>query len=57
MAVIRVVRQRLGVGGELAAPGATEGGGERDLDAELVGAMGLAFHLEANVDEHAESHV
>ena len=35
-------RQRLGVGDELADPGAMEGGGERDLDAELVRAMGLA---------------
>jgi hypothetical protein len=42
-AVIRVARQRLGVGDELAAPGAMEGGGERDLDAELVRAMGLAL--------------
>ena len=43
MAVIRVAGQRLGVGDELAALGAIERGGERDLDAEFVGAMGLAL--------------
>ena len=43
VAVIRVARQRLGVGDELAAPGAIEGGGERDLDAELIRTMGLAL--------------
>ena len=36
MAVIGVARQRLGVGDELAALGAMERGGERDLDAELT---------------------
>jgi hypothetical protein len=43
MPVIRVAGQRLGVGDELAAPGAIERGGERDFDAELVGPMRLAF--------------
>jgi hypothetical protein len=43
VAVVGVARQRLGVGDELAAPGAMERGGERHLDAELVRAMGLAF--------------
>ena len=39
MAVIGVARQRLGVGDELAALGAMERGGERDLDAELTWAF------------------
>ena len=43
VAVVRVARQRLGVGDELAALGAMERGGERDLDAELVRPMRLAF--------------
>ena len=43
MAVVRVAGQRLGVGDELAALGAIERGGERDLDAKLVGTMRLAF--------------
>jgi len=43
VAVIRIARQRLGVGDELAAPGAIERCGERDLDAELVRAMRLAL--------------
>ena len=43
MAVVGVAGQRLGVGDELAALGAIERGGERDLDAELVRAMGLAL--------------
>jgi hypothetical protein len=43
VAVIRIARQRLGVGDELAAPGAMERGGERDLDAELVRPMRFAL--------------
>ena len=43
VAVVGVARHRLGVGDELAAFGAMERGGERDLDAELVGPMGLAL--------------
>ena len=43
VAVVGVARQRLGVGDELAALGAMERGGERDLDAELVGPMRLAL--------------
>jgi hypothetical protein len=43
MPVIRVARQCLGVGDELAAPRAMERGGERDLDAKLIRAMRLAF--------------
>ena len=43
VAVVGVAGQRLGVGDELAAPGAIERGGERDLDAELIGPMGLAL--------------
>ena len=43
VAVVGVARQRLGVGDELAAPGAMERGGERDLDAELIGPMGFSL--------------
>ncbi len=43
VAVVGVAGQRLGMGDELAALGAMERGGERDLDAKLVGTMGLAF--------------
>jgi hypothetical protein len=43
VAVIRVAGQRLGVGDELAALGAIERCGERDLDAEFVRAMGFAL--------------
>src|SRR5271166_657554 len=43
VAVVGVARHRLGVGDELAAPGAMERGGERDLHAEFVGPMGLAL--------------
>jgi hypothetical protein len=41
--VIRIARQRLHVGDELAAPGVADGGSDGDLDAELVGPMGVAF--------------
>ena len=40
VAVVGVAGLRLGVGDEQAALGAMERGGERHLDAELVGAMG-----------------
>jgi hypothetical protein len=43
VAVIRVARQRLGVGDELAALGAIERCGDRQLDAELITARGLAL--------------
>ena len=43
VAIVGVAGQRLGVGDELAALGAMERGGERDLDAKLVGTMGLAL--------------
>ena len=43
VAVVGVARHRLGVGDELAALRAMQRGGERDLDAELVGPMGLAL--------------
>ena len=43
VAVIRIARQRLGVQHELAAGRAGVGGGDRDLDAELVGRAGLAL--------------
>src|SRR5438128_11514081 len=41
--VIGIARQRLGVEHELAALAAVIGGRDRDLAAELVGLMGLAF--------------
>jgi hypothetical protein len=40
---IRIARQRLGMDGELAALAALEGGGDADLDAELVGLVRLAL--------------
>jgi hypothetical protein len=43
VAIVRVARQRLGVAMKLAAPGAIERCGERDLDAELIRTMGLAL--------------
>ncbi len=43
VAVIRVPGQHLGVQDELAAFAAFVGGGERDLDAELIGSMRLAL--------------
>jgi hypothetical protein len=43
VAVVRIARQRLGVGDELAALGAIERGRDRDLDAELIRAVRLAF--------------
>ena len=43
VAVVGVARHRLGVGDELAAFGAMERGGERDLDAEFIRPMGLAL--------------
>src|SRR5579872_4598650 len=49
MTVIRVARQRLHMGDELAAAGRRQGGGDRDLDPELVRpvclALADAFHL------------
>ena len=41
--IIGIARQRLHVGDELAAPGVADGGSDGDLDAELVGPMGLAL--------------
>ena len=41
--VVRVARHRLYMSDELAALRAMEGRGERDLDAELVGAMGFSL--------------
>src|ERR1700733_2211553 len=43
MAVVRITRQRLGVGDELAALGMMERRGDGNLDAELVRAMRLAL--------------
>ena len=43
VSVIRIAGQRHGMQGELAAPGALERGGDRDLDAELVRRTRLAF--------------
>ena len=43
MAVIGIAGQRLHMGDELAALGAADRGGDRDLDAELVRPMGFAF--------------
>src|ERR1700719_1146717 len=43
VAVIGIARQRLHVGDELAALAVLEGGGNADLDAELVGPVRLAF--------------
>ena len=43
MAIIWIAGQGLGVEHELAALAATVGGGDRDLDAELVGLVRLAF--------------
>ena len=43
MAVIGVARQRLYMGDELAALAMLEGGGNADLDAELVRLVGLAL--------------
>src|SRR5947208_14916715 len=43
VAVIWIAGQRLHVGNELAALAVLEGGGNADLDAELVRPMGLAF--------------
>ena len=45
VAVVGVARHRLGVGDELAAFGAMERGGERDLDAELVGRWALPLPM------------
>src|SRR5580693_450975 len=49
VAVIRIARERLHMGDEPAAPGATERGCDGDFDAELIGTMGLsladAFHF------------
>jgi len=49
VAVVWPPRQRLGVDRELAALAALEGGGDRGLDAELIGLVALAladaFHL------------
>ena len=42
VAVVGIAGQRLGVGDELTALGAIERGGERDFDAKLIRAMGLA---------------
>jgi hypothetical protein len=42
VAVVGVARQRLGLGDE-GRPGAIERGGDRDLDAELVGAMSFSL--------------
>jgi hypothetical protein len=41
--IIRIARQRLGVQRELAAGRAGVGGGDRDLDAELIGRAGVAL--------------
>ena len=41
--IIWIARQRLHVGDELAALAVLEGGGNADLDAELVRPMGFAF--------------
>ena len=43
VAVIWIARQRFHVGDELAALAVLEGGGNADLDAELVRPMGFAF--------------
>ena len=43
MAVIGIAGQRLGVEDDLTALGPPVGGGERGLDAELVGFVGLAL--------------
>jgi hypothetical protein len=43
MAVIGIARQRLGMGNELASLAVLEGGGDADLDAELVRLVCLAF--------------
>src|SRR6266478_360430 len=43
VAVIGIAGQRLHMGDELAALAVLEGGGNADLDAELVRSMGLAF--------------
>ena len=43
VAVIGIARQRLHVGDELAALAVLEGGGNADLDAELVRLVRLAF--------------
>jgi len=43
VAVVGIAGQGLGVEDELAALAASVGGGERDLDAELVGRPGLAL--------------
>ncbi len=43
VAVIGISGQRLGVEDELAALGPFVGGGERDLDAELIGSVRLAL--------------
>jgi hypothetical protein len=42
--IIRIARQRLGVQHELAARRAGVGGGDRDLDAELIGRAGLGMN-------------
>jgi hypothetical protein len=43
VAVIGIARQRFHMGDELAAFGVADGGGDRDLDAELVRPVGLAL--------------
>jgi hypothetical protein len=43
VSIIKIAGQRLGMDGELAALAAFEGGGDADLDAELVGLVRLAF--------------
>ena len=45
VAVVRIVRQRLGMQDELAASGAGIGGDDRSLDAELVGRAGLPLPM------------
>ncbi len=43
VAVVRIARQRLHVGDELADLGAMERGGDRHFDAELIGPMRFAL--------------
>jgi hypothetical protein len=43
VAVIGIARQRLRMGDELAAFGMADGGGDGDLDAELIRPVGLAL--------------
>jgi hypothetical protein len=43
VAVVRIAGQRRDVGDKLAAGGMLDRGGDADLDAEFIGAMGLAL--------------